>query len=399
MQSFVNPKKATLAARGYQAIADDIRRQIADGTLPSGAMLASRRDLAKQYGVASVTIARAVSSLISAGFLRADHGRGTFVSSEMLREASIDVVPDGVFGDSATPKLPRKPAVFGLVYDGGQCNSKDNLIGYVTINIVLAFEKAITSAGHMCRWPSFVEPGQPYHGVVELASKYASEGVDGIVVIDRRLTATDIDYLNSLPMPVVAVTETERRMIVPQVFEDNRDAGLVATRRLIERGCDNIVFFSSATLNWVEDRLAGARDAVAGQDPNRCRLTDWVSPRPGLSPDEPWYEVASAIARERLASGFRPNGVIAANDQMAIGFLRVAAEFGMIVGRDYALIGFDDTLEARTEGLTSLRPPYFEMGREAANILLATLDGKRPPVRICLRWELIERGSSEFSVR
>lgn len=44
-------------------------------------MLPSRRELAREYRVSSVTIGRAIDSLISDDLLRADSRRGTFVSS------------------------------------------------------------------------------------------------------------------------------------------------------------------------------------------------------------------------------------------------------------------------------------------------------------------------------
>ena len=63
----------------YQRIADDLRRSILDGTLPPGARLPSRHDLARQYGVSDRVGLEAVRLLIAEGFAEARSGSGSYV--------------------------------------------------------------------------------------------------------------------------------------------------------------------------------------------------------------------------------------------------------------------------------------------------------------------------------
>ncbi|MEV8333351.1 GntR family transcriptional regulator [Streptomyces niveus] len=60
-------------------IADDLRRQIETGDLPSGAKLPSERALADQYGSARNTAREAVRLLAEQGLVTAKHGKGVFV--------------------------------------------------------------------------------------------------------------------------------------------------------------------------------------------------------------------------------------------------------------------------------------------------------------------------------
>ena len=64
----------------YQRIADDLRRQIDDGTLPVGARIPSRAELKRSYEASDQTVDRAVRVLKSAGYAEGQFGRGVFVT-------------------------------------------------------------------------------------------------------------------------------------------------------------------------------------------------------------------------------------------------------------------------------------------------------------------------------
>lgn len=63
----------------WRQIADDITADIQSGALPSGAKLPSRTELASIYGVAGVTVTKAVKALRDEGLVRSSVGLGTYV--------------------------------------------------------------------------------------------------------------------------------------------------------------------------------------------------------------------------------------------------------------------------------------------------------------------------------
>ena len=63
----------------YLQIADEMRKAIVSGELAPGQRLASGRELAKQYGVAPMTIQQALRELRGEGLVVAWQGRGVFV--------------------------------------------------------------------------------------------------------------------------------------------------------------------------------------------------------------------------------------------------------------------------------------------------------------------------------
>src|SRR5436190_23904728 len=85
-----------LAPRGqrsgpiYQAIADQIGREIEAGRMKPGSRLPTQRDLARQLGVTLTTITRAYEEAERRGLLSGEVGRGTFVRPAALEMESLD---------------------------------------------------------------------------------------------------------------------------------------------------------------------------------------------------------------------------------------------------------------------------------------------------------------------
>jgi DNA-binding LacI/PurR family transcriptional regulator len=83
------------------------------------------------------------------------------------------------------------------------------------------------------------------------------------------------------------------------------------------------------------------------------------------------YEAAAALFERRV----RPTALFA-NDDLAIGALRAAAERGLVVPRDLALVGYDDIEYAAHTAppLTTIAVPKREMGRLAVRRAVAQME-------------------------
>lgn len=80
MDTIWQPELVAGAGPKYKAVADSIRRAVADKTLPVGDKLPPVRDLAWKLGITPGTVARAYTILTDEGLLLAEVGRGTFVA-------------------------------------------------------------------------------------------------------------------------------------------------------------------------------------------------------------------------------------------------------------------------------------------------------------------------------
>ncbi|WP_181727503.1 substrate-binding domain-containing protein [Streptomyces sp. PT12] len=97
--------------------------------------------------------------------------------------------------------------------------------------------------------------------------------------------------------------------------------------------------------------------------------------------------------------GLRPgrdfDGVVACSDVLAADALRFLAARGIRVPDDVALIGFNDSTEARISDppLTSVALPFAELGSLAVDTVVARLRGTRPPARRVVPGTLVIRRS------
>jgi len=347
-------------------------------------MLPSRRDLAEQYQVSSVTINRALLPLITDGLLRADDRRGTFVSE----------------GSAGTrPALPlAAPGVFGIV-----AALKDEVMpGEVTHDAIIfrAMEQALSEAGHtvtICdRTEGYSHALRPLAASVRMLLERKVNAIAVICLdLDRVQLEEELKDINFRGTPAVFILAGELRLPLPHIFYDNRIGGYQAAKHLLDTGCRELTVVAPFTASWVTERIRGIKDAAAqaGLPENALHLI--------LDERQPWdYQGDPVVsgheaARAALETGWRPRGgIICLNDLVALGVIWAAKEIGCEMGRDYAVLGFDDHPAAEEASLTTLRPPLEAMGREAVRLLGEELEGSHHH-QVRLKASLIRRASTE----
>jgi LacI family transcriptional regulator len=104
-------------------------------------------------------------------------------------------------------------------------------------------------------------------------------------------------------------------------------------------------------------------------------------------------------AREILSQAKRPTAIFAATDLFAKVVYRAAAEMKLRIPEDISVAGFsdDDFAAEMMPGLTTVRQNGYEIGRAAAELVLARSTGtirSKEPKRVNMPVELIVRGST-----
>jgi len=93
------------------------------------------------------------------------------------------------------------------------------------------------------------------------------------------------------------------------------------------------------------------------------------------------FDNARAAARSYVRRGARADAVQAYSDVVALGFLAGLHDEGVRVPDDIAVVGFDDRRAASASWpkLTTVAQPNHDVGRQAAEVLLAKVAGEPPP--------------------
>lgn len=137
-------------------------------------------------------------------------------------------------------------------------------------------------------------------------------------------------------------------------------------------------------MTTAELRLDGYRAALARHA---------IVPDPALVRTAANSEADGARAvSEMLSSGVKATALVAMTDNIAVGAYRAAREHGLALPDDLSIIGFDDVpvVADLTPGLTTVHPPFFEVGVRAAEIAL----GLAPVQHVLLPTRFMRRGSA-----
>ena len=108
-------------------------------------------------------------------------------------------------------------------------------------------------------------------------------------------------------------------------------------------------------------------------------------------------EEGTRCCRELLARGARCTAVAVGNDMLAVGCYAALDEVGLRCPDDLSLIGFNDMpfIDRLRPPLSTVRFPHYQLGTEAAELLLERVTGRDSPVKILyLAPELVARGST-----
>lgn len=215
-----------------------------------------------------------------------------------------------------------------------------------------------------------------------------SRSIDGVIFVEswRDEPNNTLDLANK---PYAFVYRLFNGSYANSVILDDISGAKLAVEHLLKLGHRRIAFINGPH-GWEasRERLVGYQNTLAQYgipyNPSLIETGDW--------------EVGSGYqaAKKFLLLPDRPTAVFAANDLMALGAIYAIQEAGLSVPGDVAIVGYDDREIASFSNptITTIRPPSFEMGQMAAQLILDCLENQtevKDPIR--LQGQLIIRES------
>lgn len=226
----------------------------------------------------------------------------------------------------------------------------------------------------------------------DLVSDLINRRVDGLVMMP---TADSQAYLQPdlrAGFAVVAIDRPPRHAAADSVLVDNTGGAYDATTHLLAHGHRRIALLVD------EARIATAADRRAGYE--RALQLAGVPLDPALVRTARSVLDARSSLAELLALPVPPTAVFAARNTLAIGAALELRSAGL--HHEVALVGFDEIrlAELADPGITTVEQRPGDIGREAARLLLARLDGWTGPAEErVLPTYLVARGSGEIALR
>jgi LacI family transcriptional regulator len=212
----------------------------------------------------------------------------------------------------------------------------------------------------------------------------------GLIVIGNRIGDPWLKEAVREKVPLVLIPGDPAQQGIPSVDFDNVDSAVKSVEHLIELGHRRIGLINGAPHSkYSVDRLKGYETALRKRGlPVRRRF---VLPT-DFTPESTYHAMKTL-----LSLSDRPTSVLIVNDHCTLGALKAAREMNCRVPEDISIVGSGDhQLSTMTSPpLTTIREPFYEIGREAADRLLRIIDGNRlSETQLILPAELVVRSST-----
>jgi len=303
------------------------------------------RDVAKTAGVATTTVSRVLNN---SGYVSA--------ATRARVEAAIQelgYVPNRV---ARSLRLKRTNTLALVVTD---------ITNPFWTTVVRGVEDAANAAGFtviLCNTDESPAKQDAYLQVL------LQKRVDGILLTPTHSTPEPVTLIQRQGIPVVVLDRRVPGADVDVVRCDSEEGAYQLVRHLLGLGHRWIgVLAGPEDVSTSSDRVAGYRRGLreAGID----EAQEWV--RYGRFT----FESGAEGAQEMLELDPHPTAVLAANNFIATGALRVLHEAGLEVPENVSLVAFDELTfyPSAVPFLTVADQPAYEMGQQATELLIARL--------------------------
>lgn len=175
---------------------------------------------------------------------------------------------------------------------------------------------------------------------------------------------------DNLPIPAVMAYGYTDNAKIPSVVVDDTHGAYEITKYLIDHGHRRIgVITGKGDSMHAAARLVGYQSALYDSgllyDPGLIAEGDWTR--------ESGYRCAARLMKKEITA------IFCMNDLMAGGVYDKAEELGLMVGRDFSVVGYDnrELSSYYNPPLTTISLPLHDIGYKASEIMMAMLDDKK----------------------
>ena len=231
-----------------------------------------------------------------------------------------------------------------------------------------------------------------------ILSSLWSYRIDGLLLASAGGARKDISHLGAMlrsGLPIVCLDRTVPKLKTDAVLLDNQGGAYACVRHLIEQGHKRIaVITGPLELQTAKERLTGYQQAMAE--------SGLRTPKELMAEADYRVEGGRRAALRLLHGRTRPTAIFVCNGLMAAGVVRAFEEVGVAPLGEIALACFDDISGegGAPSHMTAVVQPSYQMGYQAASMLIDRVEGNLPKRTSVLRIapQLMLRESTAFSL-
>ncbi len=323
------------------------------------------RDVAREASVSPATVSRVINA-------------ATSVAPETVERVRAAVEKLNFVPSAAARSLSRKKTdTIGVLFP--------DISGPFFPGVIRGIEEATAAAGyHLLIYSTAL-----INTMSQPRFPLDARSTDGLIIGSDAVGEEFLRQIQAQRMPTILLHRGTYGMNLTCVTVDNRAGAQKAVEHLLSLGRRRVVHISGPADNddaiW---RERGYRETLEGAG---------IGYDPALVFTGSYDEENGVEVVERLIGGnVSFDAIFAANDEMAIGAIQALHANGCSVPHDVAVVGFGDIPLARYvhPALTTVHIPIEELGKRAAELLLAQIAGTPPEPMTVLPVELVIRQSS-----
>lgn len=354
----------------YKQIQEDIKQQIAFGSLRPGDRLPSETDYARKYFVSQITAKNALNGLVDEGYVVRMQGKGTFVSNNPTK------VITGEAQDTPQMFKPLSKGTIGLLMPAMVTKVSQKILNYIEM---FASKENYQLLFHITRESITDE-------AISIVNMRAQD-VKGLIifpVVDEMYNDA-ILRLALEKFPLVLVDRSLKNISVNSVTSDNYTGVYEATKHLIEAKHTDISIISPKVTNIVvEERIAG-HEAYLTEHHIPISKSNWCMLDQDIND--------STYAFEHIRDFYRHHKHITAaiciNSEMAQYTYYALRSLGKKVPEDFELISFDQPFVPDVSYITQNEE---EIARKTVDLLLSQIHGNVDIMQAKVATEFIDVG-------
>lgn len=223
-----------------------------------------------------------------------------------------------------------------------------------------------------------------------------SKKVDAIILIGSTYISEkdeDNKYITdaALQVPVMMLNGSLNAPNVYGILSDDYTAVYNATLHLLDSGVKDILYFHNSHSYSTKRKMAGFVDAMESRG---LFKEEYLQYFPGSHEDIPAMTAHLAKLNNK---GQSFQGIIAANDTLAMGAVKYARISGLNMPNDLSVIGYDNSLLTSTcdPELSSIDNKVETLCGHLIQTLMDVLSGKDMPQETVFATELVTRGTTK----
>jgi len=349
----------------YQQLKDYLVKMIESNELTRGKKIPSENELADRFHISRHTVRRAISELVNDGVLTSTQGKGTFVNHG--------------------PRNSRQNLIIGVI---------TTYIGdYIFPSIIRGIDQVLSENGYSialgCTYNQFEKERQ-------CLENFLNQDIKGLIVETTKSALPNpnielYDEFKKRDIPVLFMHGIYKGYPASSIYEDDVEAGYLATKHLLELGHRKI-----AGIFKIDDIQGHARYE------GFCKAHKEIGA--GLSDKRVlWFDTNDLLYKFSMQSGdiiieFLEDctAVVCYNEQISLKVIDIIRERGINIPERLSLVSFDDSeLAVASEvKMTTVAHPKENLGIEAAAIMLKMITGDEKIFKVKMAPELVIRNST-----